>query len=216
MLRFKYFTSLIFISLFCVGLFCSSVFAVTLKIDYDSTNRRVLTGAYDVEVVVGEKTYLFDVVFVDNSGDSLFWINDTWDFGSIVNGEMAAAASIALLNQVFLDLSETGVTDQYDSSPNLTYGIGMGSTYAIVLTAFGVYSSSETGTLLSTYSAINNASGDDETQSTNTSSNTNMASESNYVYAVWTVAASTIPEPGTILMVGFGLLSLAGMNRRRN
>ncbi len=204
MLRFRYFATLIYISLFCAGFFCSSVFAATLDIDYDTGQ---LLGASDVEVVINEEIVLLDVAFVDKTGASIF--SDDADFGPIVSEVTAAAASLALLDQVFVN--------QYDSITNLTFGITSLSE-AIILTAFDFY---ETGNL-KTYYAINYASNSttDTTEGPTvhgaTSSTLDMAGEANMVYAVWTVAASTIPEPGTILMVGFGLLSLAGMKRRRN
>lgn len=198
-----------------IGLGSISI-AATLTVD-SGTGK--LTGATNVSV----NNNLYNVQFIDDSGVNLFYTaNDGWSF-VFTDFASAAAASNALLDQVFLN----GSSGNFDSAPYLTQGINQDrlqnipDDYAQIYTAYE-YAEIEGHEFLKCAMAVNF----DDTDRIDTVSSVRqlvhtVSDMSNYdyrVYAVWTQAEaggnSPVPEPGTIILMGFGLLGMAGAGRK--
>lgn len=190
-------SSLLSIAVLCL-LAASSASAATLNVVGGQ-----LLGASGV--IVNGNSY--DVAFVDGTCISLFdGCDEPSDFTFNQQG-LASDASQALLDQVFLDLGAS--PQDYDSSPELTSGCGIG-TLCSAITPWRYKNASD----VDAYLANNNS---DATPDTNTlnkfqSRTADLSADSSAVYAVWT--PSVIPEPGTALLMGLGLIALSVRNRR--
>ena len=158
----------------------------------------------------------YDVEFVDGTCSDLFsGCDDLSDF-TFNTSTSALAAANALLDQVLIDATAVHL---FDSFPQATNGIEY-SSWGHVLVAFGFESSPPGQNSLLGYSATNNELEElDEVflaqlgytgmqyQDTGT-----MSFAAEWAYSRWSV----VPEPSTVLLVGFGLAGLAGQGRRRN
>jgi len=153
-------------------------------------------------VIVDGNSY--NVEFLDGTCIALYsGCEEVSDF--TFQSEVAAGlAAQALLDQVFLDGDYL-----FDTDPELTngcenvnrcasltpYGAGSGTFDAYITTNFGAPES-----------------GEDTTQSAEPwgSSTFNSGSQAALTFAVW----SPVPEPGTAVLMGLGLLGLSVRNRR--
>ena len=174
-----------------------SVAAATLRIDEEG----LLLGAQDV-LVAG---VLHDVEFVSGRCIDLFsFCNEAEDF--LFQSESAAdAAASALLEQVLVD----GPLGNFDSDPARMAGCNPATVrcgartpwrqnpqavlYVDVIETINGYAVGEFGDRIESVTVRR----DFDTYGRNV------------VYAVWTV----VPEPGTALLLGFGLVGLAGCPR---
>ena len=177
-------------------------------------------GAEDVYV---DGNY-YDVAFIDgtladlyNGADeitdfTLYYSNNATD-----KAYLASLAAEALLEQVFVDL--------YDAQPTLINGVytyDAGTTAAVrVIVPYSCYSngSVDVATVWKWSSEYNgNESIAYGALSSTWDSSPTEGSEKydTTVISVWNLAkTSSVPTPATILLLGSGLLSLAGLRRRR-
>lgn len=168
--------------------------------DIDANNQ--LLGARNIDVA----GTLFDVEFLDGTCVSLFTgCDDSGDF-VFANGSDAQAASIALLEQVFLDV-EFG---DFDTTPSLTRGIDH-ELHGVILTPYIVAH----GVLQ--FATVNNYSVEavDNIQLGQLSAGvfTFVTGESS-VWAVWKVATD-VPEPSTVILLFLGFAGLSFARYRR-
>ena len=198
MFKFKLFLSSICISLLCVGFLCSPAFSTTLIVNGSGE----LTGAEDV--VVNGTTY--NVSFIDENPYTYQGSGDVITFSSLTD---AMAGSQALLDYVFID--------DYDTDPTLTFGI---ENYRVgrILTFYNYDENSEWFYWAEATNWFNTVT--DTTTDLGYGNRVlleNIDTGEARVWALWTAAnTSPAPEPTTILMLGTGLLSLAGLSRKRH
>lgn len=153
-----------------------------------------LLGASGVDVG-GE---LYDVQFVDGTCIALYTGCSVFTFPTQASAE---AASQALLDQVFLDVP----AGSFDSNPALTNGCSA-STRCSVLTPYAITSSSQ---------ASNISFGADVVQGAFISPLQDQTDVSRRTWAVWS-SSTPIPEPGTALLLGLGLVGLGSRRSRES
>lgn len=168
----------------------------------------ILTGAQNVDV----NGTFYDVTFLDGSCNSLFNGCDTnsdLPFFSLSATEVAAASN-ALLNTVFID----GPFGQFDSNPQLTNGCTT-SPCAIV---FPLSLASIVAPTEIVIQVVRNFSstGTDFFEIAQQQNSLDLAQVSGATFAVFALATtSTIPEPGTLVLFGLGLVGLGFVRRKR-
>jgi hypothetical protein len=147
---------------------------------------------------------LYDVSFVDGTCVGLFSGCDSPLDLPFPSGAAAAAASQALLDQVFLD----GPLGAFDSNPTLT----LGCEAAFQIGACSVFTPFDT--------LVNNALADnssveafDAVRAAFTLAGEDLTPYGTVVYGVWTVAV--VPEPATALLWALGLVLILSMGFRR-
>lgn len=159
-----------------------------------------LLGASDV-IVDGSS---YDVEFLDGTCINLYsGCNEASDF--VFQTDAAAiSASQALLDQVFID----GLDGLFDTDPTLTAGCNI-STVCVVHTPLEV---DVLGTVTSWRAINRDAGGTDSVSGVSLlSGSADLSSGANDVFAVWT----PIPEPGTALLMGLGLLAMGVRSRTK-
>jgi len=153
-----------------------------------------LLGASDV-IVAGD---LYNVEFLDGTCIDLYsGCDDVSDF-TFQTEAAALLASQALMDQVFVDGAFS-----FDTSPSLTFGCPAALCLAFTPYSVGFVAGARNA-------ALELADGVFTTTPApifDTSTDGGIAS---VVYAVWTV----VPEPGTAVLMGLGLLGLSVRNRR--
>lgn len=187
-------------------LFALDAYSATLDIRGD-----ILFGATDVEV----NGVLYDVLFQDGTAIDLYnGADENSDFpfndpSDPTDTTLAYMAAQALLDQVFIGI--------FDTSPNLINGIGApgGGDFRIPT---NLQSGDQIGII-----AARNSSNENSDVVLATYSFTTVDTfpppqgvrYDSYTYAVWSLA-EPVPIPSAITLLGFGLLGLAGVSRRKN
>jgi len=155
---------------------------------------------------------LYDVQFLDGTCIALYNGCETSDF-TFQTVEAATAAAQALVNEVFID----GPQGSFDTNPGLTNGIGAGEGSGNIWTPFVANQFNLAGIFAFNQDLVTNAGppppGDFVAQS-NKNPDSDLSTSASSTYAVWSVAS--IPEPNTGLLVGLGLVALAGQRRLRD
>jgi hypothetical protein len=154
-----------------------------------------LLGAYDVDV----DGTLYDVEFLDGTCDDLFSGCNSGAFVFQTQAD-ALAASQALLDQVFLD----GVLGTFDTDPEFTNGCAYQPSCSVT-TPYG-----RNGSYADGASAQNLYEGD--VDYTYTGIVLRTLDTSGFAGATW-ARWTAVPEPGTAILLGGALLSLAGRRR---
>jgi hypothetical protein len=201
---------LVFISF--ASFFASNCVAVTLNVSGGQ-----LLGASDVDVL----GFSYDVEFVNGTCFDLFDGCDGYSDFIFQDGQAASAASLALLDQVFLDDSTDTFID-FDSYAHLTFTCN-DSVSCSFYTPFAssVLTGSNAGLFVDSYIAKNYSSiagpGADFSEHNGQLSSTQSYNDSTYSYAVWSLAASTLSPvraPPALIVFGFGLAGLWLVKRR--
>lgn len=215
MFRFKSIVVSVCFSLFCFGVCCSSAYSATVTLITDGTT---LMGAENVDV----NGTLYDVMFVDGilsdlyngadeNSDFLFYNTD-----ALSSVDLVKAAANALNEQVFVGI--------YDTNPSLVNGV------------YTQYSDTATAVILIPYYInapdsiatdshwIVSSNYNDKSQSVwgaysadyDSSPEINAEEKDTVVFAVWTLhETSSVPVPTTVFLLGSGLISLAGVSRKK-
>ncbi len=139
---------------------------------------------------------LYDVAFVDGTCIDLFSGCASFAFPTQASAQLAAQA---LLDEVFVN----GVAGAFDDNPALTQGCSA-STRCTALTPYG---------LQVAIGAANFGALPDLVQNLSTSPVQDMTGVTRRTWAVWSVA-TPIPEPGTALLLGLGLIALGSRRSR--
>ena len=181
----------------CLAVVSFSANAAMLIINGDQ-----LVGATGVNV----NGALYDVSFMDGTCISLYnGCDDSTDFLFADNSE-SKAASLALLDQVFIGI--------YDEQPELTRGCS--STTKNCFARTYDFGNGSGVTLIHVHSALNTP--EDVLQQDNTIGGTARSFEDTSTLdkrtvAVWTVSA--VPLPASVWLFGSGLIGLVGLARRK-
>ena len=152
---------------------------------------------------------LYDVRLIDGTCISVFSRCESVSAFPFANQSQAFAAATALLDQVFLD----GALGNFDSNPALTNGC-TSPTVCDALTPYalsGVFQRLVSGSVNFSDEVLDQALGELQL-----GLNLDLANLESFVWARWDLhAVSAVPEPGTITMLGAGLLALGIIRRRR-
>ena len=209
------------ISMLLIGFYCTGAGAAPQYIPNGTTTLIVedgqLIGATGVSVKNTDDTLIgtFNVLFVEDSARDIYGTRHsdgsyTYNFGAISTPYLAARAANALMEQVLVNVDET---NKFDSIPSLTYGVTTDPAY--IYTAYA-YDETNFGRSDIDANYVKNYSYLKQLFTGHMLEPTASADlSSTWVYAVWT-EASTVPVPGSLLMLSFGLLGLVGTCRRQN
>jgi hypothetical protein len=170
--------------------------AVTLQV-----SAGILTGATGVDV----GGTLYDVTFQDGTCFALFsgCDNAAADFAFQTQAD-AEAASAALLAQVLLD----GSGGSFDTNPALTRGC------TNVTQCYGYTPYSAGGPVFATGAFLNTPGVDTAALVGFPLVTADTSILDNVTFSIWRRAVS-VPEPGTLALLGLGLLGLGATRRRK-
>jgi hypothetical protein len=145
----------------------------------------------------------YNVEFLEGTCIALYGGCDEASDFTFITESAAMLASQALLDQVFLD----GGLGNFDTDVDLTFGCTGSTPHCDAITPFAV------GVSILTFGIARNeeVAADLVVPSETLARTSNVLFTDNVVYAVW----SPIPEPGTALLMGLGLISLSVRNRRK-
>lgn len=185
------------------GMAFSNAHAVMLQVDATSG---ILTGATGVNV----GGHLYDVAFMEGTCADVFGVCDPSHFTFTTNTSASVAAQ-ALLDQVLID-SALGL---FDSTPGLTLGCDPLATACNMITPFELTTSNSNPVVGGSFAQNHfNEEGDFPHYgqlgvSDDSSLNTGLT------WAVWSASTVDVPEPGTLMLLGAGLFSLAATRGRK-
>ncbi len=198
-----FFKKLVGMAVVAVGLSSAPSFAATLNVDGSGQ----LLGASGVNV----GGTLYDVLFKDGTCIAVFdGCDEVSDF-AFTTSSAAYAASQALLDQVFVDVS----AGSFDSAPALTIGID-DPRVGFAFTPYD-YSPDFSGNPKAYGScAINQDSSRADSPSEfcfSVTSPYSTSDQSAYVWAEWTLTAVPLPAGGMLLLTALG--GIAALRRRK-
>lgn len=187
-------------SVFLLLIWTAAAKAVTLNVDFSGQ----LRGASGVDVA----GVLYDVEFEEGSCNELFGGCDTDADFPFATPEAARQASLALLDQVFLD----GPSGEFDTSPELTFGCSLTS-FCFVLTPFEIAPGGPGIVFVDLVRNRDSSSPSiiDGATRTEWLSPLSTAGDDRVVYATWEM--SVIPVPGGGFLLVTGLCCLAAYRR---
>ena len=203
MSRFKSFLCFVCFSLLFVGFLCSSAFSIELVISDDgrlmgATNVSVNGDDYDVEFVNGT----INEWFADES------YNYSFTFTSYDDANLASKAILDIIDS----------DEQYDTDPLKINGIDILNSQAqfgYIITPYSIWLNNLTVSVWAARNAIDEAW--DKVTGPGTTEAFFDTTGTSYSIALWhpTENMNPTPEPGTTLLLGAGLLSLAGLSRKK-
>ena len=166
-----------------------------------------LSGATGVDV----QGVLYDVSFVDGTCIEVFSGCDQEEDFVFRLPWTALGASIALSQQVFIDDPALG---NFDAIPGLTLGCGLDEFLCDVLTPFqvgqfGLVEASVYANLIGPEDSLSSMA----EYSDSTLSPLPQRADRD-VWAVWSIAPTSVPEPGSLALLGVGLIA-AVIGRRK-
>ena len=183
--------------------------AYNLLVDGDG----YLTGIDEVDI----NGTLYDVTFKTDSAQELYYDEgtDTWSFD--FSSGMAQAASTALM--AIINSEST-----YDLDPWLVYGMRNTSASTRIMTPYGTHDyNNADGLHIDAWTVQNYGKWDEYDSVGNWRFSATLEADpetdklsdwSSFVYASWSEQTSTVPVPGSLSLLGLGLLGLTGVRRR--
>lgn len=183
------------------GMAFGNAHAVMLQLDPSG----ILTGATGVNV----GGHLYDVAFMDGTCADVFGVCDPSHF-TFTSDTSATVASQALLDQVFID----GLLGAFDTTPGLTSGCDPLATICNMITPFELTTSNSNPVVGGSFAQNHfNEEGDfPHYGQFNVSDDSSL--DTGVTWAVWSASATDLPEPGTFVLLGAGLLSLLASRGR--
>ena len=175
--------------------------AITLSVN----SAGQLTGATGVDVGGS----LYDVSFQDGTCLAIFNASDDVSDFTFQTFSDASAASLALLNQVFLDVP----LGNFDSTPELTEGCS-DDLLCFVVTPYGPLLD-EFFVAVHAVNVSATSGFSDEISGANRRRSTNFSNTSATTFAVWTPSAATIPLPAGGWLLISGLAVIGALRRRQ-